>query len=169
MTNRIKWKMLSTEAIAPERGSEQAACWDLFALEDVEFGPGEIKVVKTGWACEVPDGYRTNIYVRSSTPLKKGFILANSIGIIDRDYRGDLGIQLMNVRTTPGLVQLRDPDSGLFYSDETAYLQKNRIKRGDKIAQIEVVTALGEEFGSSIVDELNQTKRGAGGFGSTGN
>jgi dUTPase len=74
----------------------------------------------------------------------------------------------MNVKTAPGWTQLKDPESGLTYQVETAYMVKNRISRGDKIAQIEVVTALGDEFGSSIVDELNQTRRGAGGFGSTG-
>lgn len=153
----LKFKRLSTEAVAPERGSENAACFDLFALEDVEFGPGEIKLVKTGWACEVPKGCRTNLYVRSSTPIKKGFILANSVGIIDNDYRGELMVQLMNVKTTDA-VRLKD----------TAVFTKNRIKKGQKIAQLEVVLNTGPEVKVVEVDELSDTKRGAGGFGSTG-
>lgn len=157
MTNKIKFLRLSTEAVAPVRGSDDAACWDLFALENVEFYPGEIKLVKTGWACEVPKGVRTNLYVRSSTPLKKGFILANGLGIIDNDYRGELMVQLMNVKV--------DIDN----RDGTGHFVKNKVCKGDKVAQLEPVMSLADLFEAEIVDELSETKRGAGGFGSTGN
>jgi len=164
MSIEIRFKALDEKAIIPVRGSKDAACWDLFALEDVDFGPGEIKLVKTGLACEVTPGYRTNIYVRSSTPLKKGFILANSVGIIDNDYRGDLGIQLMNVATTVG--RTRDID-GL--SRVVGFLTNNQIKRGDKIAQLEIVKDLANEVKCIVTTELNDTERGSDGFGSTGN
>ena len=148
----IRFKALDKKAIAPTHGSPYAACWDLYALEDTGFRPGEILLVRTGWACEVPKGYRTNLYVRSSTPLKKGFILANSVGIIDNDYRGELKIQLMNVK--------RQASN---FAPEA-----NMIKKGDKIAQIEVVPDLAQGFTSLIVDKLSDTERGEGGFGSTG-
>ena len=159
----MKLRKLSSEAFTPERGTDHSACWDLFALEDTEFQPGEIKLVKTGWACEVPEGYRVNIYVRSSTPLKKGFILANSVGIVDNDYRGELMVQLMNVRNELG--RTRDIDK---VSRVTAFPVANTIKRGDKIAQIEVVRDIAGEVALTLVDTLTKTERGAGGFGSTG-
>lgn len=160
---KIKFLKLDDGAFQPERGSKDAACYDLFALEDVEFGPGQIKLVKTGWACEVPEGYRTNIYVRSSTPLKKSFILANGIGIIDNDYRGELKVQLMNVATAAG--RTRDIDG---ISRVVGFLTSNVIKRGDKIAQLEIVRDETADFDVEFVDSLTETERGEGGFGSTG-
>lgn len=158
---RIKFQRLDKMAIEPERGSEKAACYDLFALEDVHFGPGDIKLVKTGWACEVPAGYRTSIYVRSSTPLKKRFILANGVGIIDNDYRGELKVQLMNVATANVFIKELHGFITVFDS--------SKIRKGDKIAQLEIVPDLAPNIEAEFVDELTETKRGSGGFGSTGN
>lgn len=171
----IKLKKLHPDAILPTIGSEDAACYDLYALEDVEFKPGEIKLVKTGWAIDPPLGWRTNIYVRSSTSLKKDFMLANSVGIIDADYRGELCVQLMNIKLET--IKICIP---LWYQNEfeilTNFITKditvfgtNIIKRGDKIAQFELVPhnpARG--FPIEEVDQLSETQRGEGGFGSSG-
>lgn len=155
-----KLKRLHPDAIFPTVGSEKAACYDLYALEDVEFEPGEIKVVRTGWAIETDEGLRTNIYVRSSTPFKKKFILANSVGIIDEDYRGELGILLMNVKVAPFRYA-----GGYTVGQFVA----NKISKGDKIGQFEFLLSYrAAEFEIKEVDELNETKRGEGGFGSTG-
>lgn len=152
----IKIKKLCPDAILPSIGNPMDACFDLYALEDTEFNPFEIKLVKTGIAIELPENFRSNIYVRSSTPLKKGFMLANSVGIIDNGYRGELMIQLLNI-------------SSKVSNDDTVRFEKNKISRGDKIAQLEIVQAIpAGSFELMIVDSLSQTMRGEGGFGSTG-
>jgi len=156
--SRIKLQRLHPDAIAPTVGTPESACYDLYALEDVEFSPGEIKVIRTGWKIEPPKGWRINIYVRSSTPAKKGFILANSVGIIDEDYRGEFGVQLMNVNMA-------------WMDDKPAERQPwgNRLTKGDKIAQFELVPSNpASNFSLEEVSELSATKRGEGGFGSTG-
>lgn len=143
----MRIKRLHSDAILPTVGSEDAACFDLYALEDAVFMPGEIKLIRTGWSVEPPDGFRINIMVRSSTPLKKKFILANSVGIIDKDYRGELLIQLMNIDSLT-----------------------NVVLKGDKIAQFELVQSNpAKMFPLEEVEELSDTSRGSGGFGSTGN
>ena len=171
MSTLIQFKELykDKDAIMPKRGYGTAAAFDLFALEDVEFKPGEIKLVKTGWACQVEEGYRANIYVRSSTPLKKGFILANGVGVIDNDYRGELLVQLMNVKNEPHIIHRRHrlgKGMSVGYKDETVIPIKNKVKKGDAIAQLEVVQNLDVIY--ELVDELSDTQRGEGGFGSTG-
>lgn len=147
MTLQLKLKKLHPDAIMPTLGSKSAACYDLYALEDTTFNLDEIKLVRTGWAAELPPGYRLNLYVRSSTPLKRGYMLANSVGIIDNDYRGEIMIQLIRISKSE-------------FTDT--------IKAGEKIAQIEIVKY--ESITDIvIVDELSSTERGDGGFGSTGN
>lgn len=154
MTN-IQLQQLDPRAVTPTRGSAEAVCWDLYALEDVTFKPGEIKLVKTGWAAKPPPGLRINLYVRSSTPLKKKFILANGVGVIDKDYRGDLMFQLMNVAR-------EDSPSCIGDSVEAS----NFVKAGDKIGQMELVSDYRRDI--DIVTDLDETERGDGGFGSSG-
>ena len=159
--DNVKLKFLDENAIHPVKGSKRSACWDLFALEDVTFYPGEIKLVRTGIAMEAPPGWRFNIYVRSSTPSKKGFMLANGVGIIDADYRGELVVQLINI--------LQNYEHNAT-SQNIPYRTTNKIKAGDKIAQVEMVkdvSFLAESY-IEVVAELSETARGAGGFGSTG-
>ncbi len=157
--SHVKLKILDDRAIHPQKGTKQSACWDLFAIEDTDFEAGEIKLVKTGIAMEAPQGWRFNMYVRSSTPLKKKFILANGVGIIDADYRGELMVQLMNVSTCP------DPKW-----NNGRMLRVNKVQAGDKIAQIELVRDVSciPESHIEVVEELSDTVRGSGGFGSTG-
>jgi len=145
----LKVKKVHKDAILPSQTHKEDACWDLIACEDVDFGPGEIRLVDTGLQIEPPPGWRLNIYVRSSTPSKKKFILANSVGIIDSTYRGNLGIQLMNIAVAHN------------------NLVHNKINKGDRIAQIELVRDR-PECKIIEVQELSSTIRGSGGFGSTG-
>lgn len=154
----LKIKKLSENAIAPSVGNPTDACFDLYALEDVEFNPFEIKLVRTGIAIELPENFRSNIYARSSTPLKKDFMLANSVGIIDNGYRGEIMVQLLNIAV--------DKDSR---HKGSVVFSNNKISRGDKIAQLEVVKAISaDSIFVQIVDNLSETTRGQGGFGSTG-
>jgi dUTP pyrophosphatase len=165
---KLKIKKLHPDAIEPQIGTEFSACYDLYALEDVKFAPGEIKVIRTGWKMEPPKGWRINIYVRSSTPAKKGFILANSLGIMDEDYRGEFGVQLMNIKVESEWKRATD-DSGGVYDKETVVFAKNKISKGDKIAQFELVASNpAAHFPLLEAVELSATQRGEGGFGSTG-
>ena len=142
---RINIKRLSETARLPERGSEYAAGYDLFAdLDgDVEIPPHTTYMVNTGVAMEIPEGYWGGVFARSGLSAKENLRPANCVGVVDADYRGPICVALHNdgdvVRT---------------------------ITPGQKIAQMVVVPFLSVEF--EEVAELSETVRGAGGVGSTG-
>lgn len=146
MLQQVKIKLLSEDAIVPTYGTDYAAGADLYALiEDVqEFKPGETKLIKTGIAVEIPDGYVGLIYARSGLASKKGLAPANKVGVVDSDYRGEIMVALHN------------------HSNET-----RQIEKGERIAQFVITPYLKAEY--VITAELEDSKRGTGGFGSTGN
>lgn len=127
----------------PSRGSSRAAGYDVRAAESVELQPGEIRLVGTGFALELPDHLECQVRPRSGLALKHGITVPNSPGTIDPDYRGELRIILQNLG--------RDPV---------------RLQRGERIAQL--VFARFEEPELVEVESLSETSRGDGGFGSTG-
>ena len=135
---------LEKGAQAPTRSNKLDAGYDLYALEDTVIYGATTSLVRTGIAIEPPRGYHTEIIPRSSTPLKKGLWQPNSIGLIDEGYRGEL---LVPMRTLEG--------------------REAVVKKGDRIAQL--VLRKTEIRDIILVDELSETDRGAGGFGSTGN
>ena len=141
----IKLKKLNDSAKIPERGSDYAAGYDLFAniSENVEILPHETKLIGTGIAAAVPEGYFGGIFARSGLSSKEGLRPANCVGVVDSDYRGEIKVALHNDSET---VRLVVPDQ--------------------KIAQFVVVPFLTVEF--TEVEELDDTNRGEGGFGSTG-
>jgi|SRR5688572_6831077 dUTP pyrophosphatase len=127
----------------PVYSSPGAAAFDLAAADDVEIGPGEIKLVGTGLVVAVPDGHFLAIFARSSTPLKRGLMVANGVGVLDADYCGpgdELKVQLFNLTSEPVA-----------------------IKAGDRLAQGIVLQAPRVEF---VEGEATAPSRG--GFGSTG-
>ena len=142
---KINIKRLSETARLPERGSEYAAGYDLFAdLDgDMEIPPHSTYMVNTVVAMEIPEGYWGGVFARSGLSAKENLRPANCVGVVDADYRGPICVALHNdgdvVRT---------------------------ITPGQKIAQMVVVPFLSVEF--EEVAELSETVRGAGGFGSTG-
>lgn len=142
---KINIKRLTETAILPDRGSAYAAGYDLFAdvNESVEIQPHETKMIGTGLAMEIPEGYFGGIFARSGLSSKEGLRPANCVGVVDADYRGEVKVALHN-------------------DGEVV----REIKAGQKIAQLVVVPFLGVEFDE--VKELSETVRGAGGFGSTG-
>ena len=109
----------------------------------VEIEPFGRVLIKTGLFIELPNGFEAQIRTRSGMALKKGLSVLNSPGTIDADYRGEIGVILVNISN-----------------------EKKEIKDGDRVAQM--VIAKIEQPKLIEVTELNQTKRGAGGFGSTG-
>ena len=141
----IKIKLLNDKAIIPTYGSELSAGADIYANieQEIDIQPNETVFINTGLAFEIPIGLVGRVYARSGLSCKQGLAPANKVGVIDSDYRGELMVALHN------------------HSNET-----KTIKPNDRIAQIVFTPYVKGNF--SIVNELNDTIRGNGGFGSTG-
>lgn len=143
---KVNIKKLTDNAVIPTRGSEEAAGYDLYAYipKQAETIPaGETRVISTGIALEIPKGYVGLVYARSGLATKRALRPANCVGVIDSDYRGEIGVALHN-----------DGDVA-----QTIHIQ-------DRIAQIVIAPYLAVDFVE--VDNLDDTDRGDGGFGSTG-
>lgn len=142
---KIKITKLTDTAIIPTRGSDQAAGYDLYAdtTEDITVQPGEMYPFQTGIAMEIPEGYFGAIYARSGIATKRGLRPPNCVGVIDSDYRGNIGVGLINDSDKPQV-----------------------IKAHERVAQIVIQPYINIEF--EEVESLSETDRGANGFGSTG-
>ena len=108
---RIRIRRLHDSVALPRYESDGAAAFDLAASEDIEIPPGEVRLVPTGLVVEVPAGMFLAILARSSTPLKRGLMVANGVGVIDSDYCGatdEVKIAVVNFRTVPVQVQAGD-------------------------------------------------------------
>ena len=143
--NSINVKKLSPNAILPTYGSAEAAGADLYACleKPVVIEPGETAWISTGLALEVPKGYAGLVYARSSLGVKRGLAPANKVGVIDSDYRGEIRVVLFN----HGKVS-------------------QTIENGERIAQFLITPVLTPAY--EEVEQLSDTQRGVGGFGSTG-
>lgn len=141
----ILLKKLSDTAKIPERGSAFAAGYDLFAdlTESVEIAPHETLLIGTGISVAIPEGYFGGIFARSGLSMKEGLRPANCVGVVDSDYRGEIKVSLHNDSET-----------------------KRVVEPLQKIAQLVVVPFLSVDFVET--EELDETLRGDGGFGSTG-
>ena len=142
---RLKIRRLNPTVPLPSYATDEAAGFDLAAAHDLTIAPGSVALVRTGLIIEVPTGHFLGIFARSSTPLKRGLLVANGVGVIDPDYSGpedEIMIQVLNF--TAGEVQ---------------------ITRGDRLAQGIILQAphvTWEEAGT-----IRTSTRG--GFGATGN
>ena len=143
MTVRIK--KLCDKAKIPTYGTDFSAGADLYNMEgnDVVIGAHETVMIPLGFAIEIPEGYAGLVFARSGLASKRGIAPANKVGVVDSDYRGEC------------MVALRNHTS----SDV-------KIEGGERIAQLVIVPYLTAEFEEA--DELSDTQRGGGGFGSTG-
>ena len=141
----VKIKKLNDKAIVPTYGSEYAAGADLYACIEGELtiNPHETVLIPTGLAMELPLGYAGLIYARSGLATKKGLAPANKVGVIDSDYRGEVKVALHN-------------------HSEVA----QTVAAGERVAQLVITPYLTAEFLEK--EELSDTVRGVGGFGSTG-
>ncbi len=142
---KIKVKKLNDKAKMPVYASAQAAGMDLSACidEDIVLNSMQKALVPTGIAIEIPENYAGMIYPRSGLAVKYGLTLSNCVGVIDSDYRGEIKCGVINLGDKP-------------YT----------ITDGERIAQM-VITHT-PQFEIELTDELNDTQRGEGGFGSTG-
>jgi dUTP pyrophosphatase len=141
----MKIKRLHPDAIVPTLGSAAAAGYDLYALYPCDLEPGSTYLIHTGWAMEIPDGFWGGIYARSGLATKKGLRPANCVGAIDPDYLGEVMVSLHN---------------------DSSSIQ--HINAGDSIAQLIFAELWHPADGLEEVEELSDTSRGEGGFGSTG-
>lgn len=142
---KIAVKKLNERAVLPTYGSVFSAGADLYATEEtpVTFLPHETKLIHTGLAMEIPEGYAGLIYARSGLATKRSLAPANKVGVVDSDYRGEIMVALHNHSETP-----------------------QTIEAGERIAQLVIAPFLKAEFEETEV--LSETVRGEGGFGSTG-
>ena len=141
----IRVKKLHPSAVLPTYGSASAAGADLYACLEapVTIEPGEIYWVPTGIALEVPAGCAGLIYARSSMGTKRGLAPANKVGVVDSDYRGEIKVVLLNHSKVP-----------------------QTLAPGERIAQFVITPVLTPSY--EEVEDLTDTDRGTGGFGSTG-
>lgn len=141
----MKIKKLHPAAVVPTYGTEGAACFDLYAVQpEAEIRVVDTATVRTGLAFEVPQGFVMLVFSRSGHGFKNDVRLANCVGVIDSDYRGELMVKLTNDNPSDCLA----------------------VHPGDRIAQAMLMPVSQTYF--EVVDELSSTDRGAGGFGSTG-
>ena len=141
----IPVKRLNENAILPKMATEGSAAADLYACidEPVTVLPGKTVPIPTGIAVAVPKGFGAFIFARSGLGIKHGIVPSNCVGVIDSDYRGEIAV-------------------GLYNHSETEYT----VNPNDRIAQMAIMPVAAANFIEA--DELSETERGEGGFGSTG-
>ena len=144
MKYNVKIKKLNENAIIPTYGSPYSAGADLYsAMDDVTIAPHSTVLIKTGLALELPIGFAGLIYARSGLATKRGLAPANKVGVIDCDYRGEVMVALHNQSEV-----------------------EQTVSKGERIAQLVITPYVVADFEEA--DELSETVRGEGGFGSTG-
>ncbi len=144
MKYNVKIKKLNDAATVPTYGSPYSAGADLYStMDEITIAPHTTTLVKTGLALELPQGFVGLIYARSGLATKRGLAPANKVGVIDCDYRGEVMVALHNHTDIP-----------------------QSVAQGERIAQLVITPYVVAEFEEA--DELSETVRGEGGFGSTG-
>ena len=141
----VRFKKLDPRATMPTYGTRYAAGADLYAVcdADVTIEPGQTVLMHTGIAMEIPEGYVGLVYARSGLACKRGLAPANKVGVIDADYRGEIMVALYNHGNIP-----------------------QTLSHGERIAQMVIAPFLSVSY--EECEELSDTVRGEGGFGSTG-
>jgi dUTP pyrophosphatase len=140
---QVRFKKLHKDAKAPFKASKGAACFDIYSNVNVVVCPNSFEMIGAGLAVEIPEGYEIKIYSRSGHASKE-INLANCVGIVDSDYRGEVCVMLRN----------------------NSSVNDFPISVGERIAQIQLCKVIPTEFIEA--DALSDTDRGVGGFGSTG-
>jgi dUTP pyrophosphatase len=145
MKVNVKIKKLNEKAVIPTYGSDFSAGADLYSVSDgaITVGAGETVLVHTGIAMEIPEGFVGLVFARSGLATKRSLAPANKVGVIDSDYRGEIMVALHNHSGVP-----------------------QTVEEGERVAQLVLVPYIAAAFEEA--DELDDTARGAGGFGSTG-
>lgn len=146
MKTQVKVKRLNDSAVLPKRATEGSAGADLYACinEPLTIAPGELVKIPTGIAIELEsNGLAAFLFARSGLGVKHGITLSNSVGVVDSDYRGEICVGLCNVSSEPYTIQ-----------------------PNERVAQMVIMPVACADFVEA--EELSNTVRGEGGFGSTG-
>lgn len=144
MKKIVKFKKLNPEAIIPDYAHVGDAGMDLYSIQDDTIEPLGWKLIPTGLACELPEGTEGQVRSKSGIALKNGVFVLNTPGTVDENYRGEIGVILCNLNKVP-----------------------YEIKKGQKIAQY-VINQVEYVETVEIAEELSETDRGSGAFGSSG-
>ena len=142
----VKVKKLKNDILIPTYATDGSACFDLCAnsLEtDIEVKPHETVMIGTGLCFEIPKGYVGLVFSRSGISSKRGLGIVNKVGVIDSDYRGEVNVGLLNHGT-----------------------KTQTVLKGERVAQMMILPL--PKVNLIEVEELSETERGTGGFGSTG-
>ncbi|AYK08885.1 dUTP diphosphatase [Brevibacillus laterosporus] len=168
---QVKIKKLHPDAVIPTYATPGSAGFDLVAVEETIIEPGETAKIPLGLAFEIPKGYEMQIRPRSGVSLHTKLRQSNSIGTIDSDYRGEVCMMFDNTNENYDSAtclcfsiagdEIHVPN-GYGFLPEGSYI----IRKGDRVAQGIITPVIQASFVE--VDELSDTKRGTGGFGSTG-
>lgn len=143
MNKKFKIKKLHELAVIPEYKTSGSSGMDLSSVEEITINPFERKLVPTGLAIQLEQGYEAQIRPRSGTSIKHGLTLINCVGTVDSDYCGQIFIPMVNISNEPYTIQV-----------------------GERVAQMVIAEYTKVEL--EVVNELEETERGEGGFGSTG-
>ena len=143
MHKKFKIKKLHELAVIPEYKTSGSSGMDLSSVEEVTINPFERKLVPTGLAIQLEQGYEAQIRPRSGTSIKHGLTLINCVGTVDSDFIGQIFIPMVNISNEPYTIQV-----------------------GERVAQMVIAEYTKVEL--EVVNELEETERGEGGFGSTG-
>lgn len=143
VSNDLMFTKLNDDAVEPIKATPGSAGFDLCANKDVTIEPNKTVMVGTGISVEIPVGYFGGLFARSGLATKRGIRLANSVGVIDSDYRGEVIVALHN-------------DSDI----------EQTISNGERIAQLIIIPYL--NCSAKQANTLSETERGSNGFGSTG-
>ena len=135
---------LDNDAVIPTYAKPGDAGADLYSISDLVLAPGERALVKTGIAIALPNGYVGLVHPRSGLGLKNGISVVNTPGTIDAGYRGEIGVVLIN----------------------HDLIESFQVKKGDRIAQLVIQKVENAQF--KMVDQLPESERSTGGYGSTG-
>lgn len=141
----LKFLKMDENAVLPRRATEGSAGYDLYACltEPVTIGPGERAVLRTGLGVALPENTAGMIFTRSGLGIKHGIHVTNGVGVVDWDYRGEIHVGLHNL-------------GGEAYT----------VAPGERVAQLILIPVATPE--AEFVENLDETQRGGGGFGSTG-
>ncbi len=156
MSVKVKIKKITDDPdfIYPSYAHDGDSGMDVYSLEDIWLPEGSTHLFKLGFEVEFPKGYEIQVRSKSGLALKEGLVVLNSPGTVDSSYRGQLGVILHNIKKKNE------------HSTDESLVSTKFIKKGQKIAQIVLCPVIECEWEN--VEELNETNRGEGGYGSTG-
>ena len=168
LTTHVKIKKLHEDAVIPKYARELDAGFDLVAIEDTLIAPGESAKIPTGLAFALPEGYELQVRPRSGIGAKTKLRLSNAPGTVDAGYRGEVCVLIDNIRFVSNErgTECFDASEKTITVEQEVDKHSYLIRKGDRIAQGVIAQVPMVLF--EVVDELDETERGSGGFGSSG-